>query len=337
MAKHYRNFYEKIISIENLKLAYYKSVRGKRLKNEVLLYTKNLDNNLAKLQLALIDGYPPIGHYHYFKIYDPKKREICAASFSERILHHAIMNICDPAFEKMQIYDSYACRKNKGTDRAVLRAFHFSKHYKYFLKLDIVKYFNSVSHDILIQLLEKKFSDKRLNKIFNQIIGSYATEPGKGIPIGNLTSQYFANYYLGFLDHYIKNELRVKGYLRYMDDFVLFSDNIMILHNLAERIKLFCEEVLKLKMHSPYINSSCMGLPFLGFLIKAQGIYLSGKKKRRLQKKHKIYENWYIKGHLSEAELGVRVNALWAQTKLARTRNFAKLFDNEVLPRARTV
>ena len=157
------------------------------------------------------------------------------------------------------------------------------------------------------------------------------------MPVGNLTSQYFANYYLGYMDQYIKNKLRVKPYIRYMDDFILFSNDENKLLQWQDSIIRFVTEYLDLKLHHPYVNKTLHGVPFLGFLLKPQGIRLTYKKKKRLEKKHLKYMKNWNDGAWSEDETGMRINALWAQTKIARTRHLAMLFDNRVPPRARTV
>lgn len=219
------NLIPEIACFDNLLLAYYKAKRGKEDKPEIIEYAKKLNENLKLLQTQIKIGNVILGNYYYFTIYDPKERLICAASFPERVLHHAIMNICHPHFEKFLIYDTYATRVNKGTYKALERASSFQKIYQWYYKFDIRKYFDSISHDILFDMLNKKFKDKKLLSIFQQIISSYHTTQNKGLPIGNLTSQYFANHYLGKLDHYIKHKLQIQAYVRYMDDFIIWHND----------------------------------------------------------------------------------------------------------------
>jgi len=218
------NLYGRIAEPLNLKLAFYMAAKGKLDRREIIQFANNLEYNLALLRHQLIYRQPDIGHYRFFRVRDPKPRNICAASFPERVLHHAIMNICESAFERYAVYDSYACRKGKGTIRALERARSFSRKNTWYLKLDIRHYFDSVDHSVLLRLLHRRFKDPQLLYLFAEIIATYHTSPGKGLPIGNLISQHFANYYLGILDHWIKEELRVRCYLRYMDDFILFAD-----------------------------------------------------------------------------------------------------------------
>ncbi|MCK5198417.1 MAG: group II intron reverse transcriptase domain-containing protein, partial [Spirochaetales bacterium] len=240
------NLYNRIVTSENIKIAYYKAKKGKRFKKDVLIYNQNLEKNLQNMQVELINRNVTVGNYHFFKIFDPKERVICAADFRERILHHAIMNVMDPIFEKFQIFDSFACRKNKGTHKAVRRAFYFSKKYSYFVKMDIRKYFDSIDHAVLKNLLRRKIKDKSVLDLLDSIIDSYAKTPGRGIPIGNLTSQYFANFYLGFADRYIKETLKITGYVRYMDDMVIWGENQQKLNICKDSITSHIKNMLKL-------------------------------------------------------------------------------------------
>lgn len=204
----------------NLELAFYKAQKGKVGRLEVAAYRKNLRPNLRKLQEQILAGEVEIGKYNYFTVYDPKKRQICAAPFAQRVLHHALMNVCHPHFEEKQIADSYASRVGKGTYAALERAKAFNRRYSWFLKLDVRKYFDSLDHSMIRIQLRRLFKDRLLLHIFDQITDSYCVEEGRGVPIGNLTSQYFANHYLSPADHFAKEKLKIKAYARYMDDMV---------------------------------------------------------------------------------------------------------------------
>jgi RNA-directed DNA polymerase len=274
------NLVEQIAGYENLCYAFYKAKKGKQQKTEVNDYSKHLHENIKMLQAQILSGKVDVGHYHYFTIYDPKERLICAASFAERVLHHAIMNICHPVFEKHQIYDSYATRLGKGTFKALERAAFFNKQYDCYLKLDIRKYFDSINHDILKSQLCKLFKDKDLLSILFQIIESYKATENKGIPIGNLTSQYFANHYLASFDHFVKEILRIKGYVRYMDDMVFFGTKAEIQEKKIE-INTYITEKLDLALKSPITSSTITGLNFLSYRIFKKHIELAGKSKKR--------------------------------------------------------
>ncbi len=320
------NLYHKITEWNNLIAAFYNAARGKRLKPDVLLYEKNLYTNLKTLQNNLINQTVLLGNYRFFKIYDPKERIICAAPFNERVLHHAIINIIESVFEKFQIYDSYACRKNKGTQAALLRALYFSRRFKYFLKLDMKKYFDSIPHSKLSLLLADKFKDKAMLQLFDQLLASYCVMEGRGLPIGNLTSQYFANFYLGIFDHYAKERMKVKGYVRYMDDVLLFADTMQEIKDMLHTAKCFLEEELLLALKEETIGKVESGVPFLGFLLKPNGIYLSQKKKKRLKQRIKQYRYKLESGTCDEAEYALHITPVFAHVAVSRCRTYCNKY-----------
>lgn len=296
------NLIPKIACFENLLLAFYKAKKGKEQKPATMDYVKNLQENLMDLHHQLTSGDVNIGNYHYFTIYDPKERQICAAEFQERVLHHAIMNVCHPCFERYQICDSYATRLGKGTYKALERAGYFQKRYQWYLKFDIRKYFDSIDHQILTAMLWQKFKDKGLLAVFEKIINSYQTQPGKGIPIGNLTSQYFANHYLGKLDHYIKNQLMIPAYIRYMDDFILWHNDKQALKEIWGKVETFLNKNLALSLKTATLNHANRGLPFVGYLVFPEKIYLARRSKRRYQSKMKEFTALLESGRWSQSE-----------------------------------
>ena len=200
---------EQIADPDNLRLAFLKAQIGKSTKKDVISFREHLDTNLLQIRNQLLDGSYRCGNYHYFTVFDPKERVICAAEFSERVVHHAIMNICAVDFENKQITYSYACRKGKGTFAAIKQAACYQKKYAWFLKLDVRKYFNSIDHAILFSQLQRMYKDEAfLNLLWQIIIDSYHATDEKGVPIGNLTSQYIANHYLSYADKYLTEQLR---------------------------------------------------------------------------------------------------------------------------------
>ncbi len=205
------NLMAAIADRENLLLAFWKAQKGKRGKAETIRFRENLEAELARLRSALLEGPLGFGAYRSFTVHDPKERVICAAPFADRVLYHAVMNVCHASFEAYQVYDSYACRVGKGTHKAVERARAFAGRYRHYLNLDIRRYFDSIDHEILKTQLRRRFKERRVVEILDAVIASYETAPGKGLPIGNLTSQYFANHYLGALDHFVKETLRCRG------------------------------------------------------------------------------------------------------------------------------
>ncbi len=316
--KRYGNFYSKIYEWNNLLLAFYKASKTKRQTGAIQNYEKHLYANLRKLQLQIVNQKIDLGHYRFFKIYDPKERTICAAPFRDRILHHAIMNVCEPVFESFQIDDSYACRKGKGTQRALYRAFDFSHRFPYCIKLDMKKYFDSIPHQNLLNLLERRFKDPELLALFSQIIFSYQVEEGRGLPIGNLTSQYFANYYLAFFDHYAKEVLRIKGFVRYMDDILIFSQTKEQYKKILALSLDFLQNNLFLQVKEEVVCCTAQGIPFLGFLVKPYSIRFLQRKRKRIKRKLAEYEYFFNSGFWSEEEFAIHAASVLAFNRWVR-------------------
>lgn len=313
-----------IYDLDNLFLAYYKARKGKSNNYSVKLFSKNLFDNILHLQEQIRTLNVNIGKYHYFKIYDPKERMICAASFEERIIHHAIINICKPVFERFSIYDSYATREHKGVYSAIDRAKVGIKKYNYVAKLDVRKYFDSISHNVLKDKLLRLFKDKHLLALLFKIIDSYSTSPLKGIPIGNLTSQYFANYYLGFLDHYVKEKLLVPMYIRYMDDMLVFADNKDDLKKYVKEIDNYLKNELKLVLKTPQIIKTQTNVSFLGYNLSKNKILLNRRSKIRFKTKFNKLSKLYSNGYLNEKLYLSHLLPLLAFVKYAYTKQLRK-------------
>ncbi len=300
------NLFEKVYDFKNLLSAFNNAFKGKKSVRACCLYNFNLEREILILQDELESGAYKPGRYKYFKIIEPKERVISVAPFRDRIVHHALINVIGPLFERRFIYDSYATRKDKGTHRAVRRSQQFFRHNRYYLKFDIRKYFDSINHDILFSLLSRKIKDTRLLSLLSIIIKnsdlSRNNVVGKGLPIGNLTSQFFANVYLDLFDHYIKDELGIKHYVRYMDDCVLFDKNIDTLKEYLRLSEYFLMHRLGLviKEKSIIINSSLNGLPFLGYRVFPSTLRLKKENIRRLKAKLKLREVQLNNGTISE-------------------------------------
>jgi RNA-directed DNA polymerase len=267
--KTYNNLYERIYSFENLHVAYLKARRGKRYKDEVLEFNSNLEENLITMQNELMhETYRP-SRYNQFMIYDPKERVILSLPFRDRVIHQAICNIIEPLFEPTFIKDSYACRKNKGTLAGVKGVEYFVKRNTragedvFCLKMDIRKYFYSIDHAILKRLIRRKIRCRKTLKLLDIIIDS-TDDPG--IPVGNLTSQLFANVYMNYLDHFIKETLRIKYYARYMDDMVILNQDKKQLWEWLGEIRIFIEQELKLQLNQKTsVFNIKRGIDFLGY------------------------------------------------------------------------
>jgi RNA-directed DNA polymerase len=316
--------FERIVDPENFRLALYKASRYKRDRKDVRLFMKQPGSNLMDLRDTVINGRMNFSNYTLFTVNDTKKRLICAADFRSRIVQHALMNICDPVFERYQIFDSYASRRKKGTFAALARAREFSGTYPWFLKLDVRKYFDSIDHGILKEQLVRLFKDRALLDIFSRIIDSYCATPGRGLPIGNLTSQYFANHTLAGLDHAIKEQLRIKGYVRYMDDMVLWGVNTSELMDCHTQITCFLKEKLRLNLKPECCNTVQNGVPFLGFRIFKDTVRLRSGSKKRFRGKYKTLSNLLAKERISDEEFGQRSLALVAHIEYAQSRGFRR-------------
>jgi len=313
-----------IQDMDNLRLAFWKAGKGKRYSTSVLTYRKELDRNLLQLQQQIIDAKVKVGDYRYFLIYEPKRREICASAFSEQVLHHALMNVCHPYFDRRQIYDSYASRKGKGTYAALERAKVYTRKYKWFLKMDVKKFFASIHHDVLKKQLSGLFKEQHLLLLLYQIIDSFSVDNNRGLPIGNLTSQYFANHYLSGLDHYIKEDLRIKAYVRYMDDMVLWSNDKTSLLQVKPVIEDYTNRELKLSLNESILNRSSKGLPFLGYRIMPYQVRLLQKSKLRFIRKMTYIHKQLYSGNWNEAIACAHALPLMAYINHRTTNNFQK-------------
>lgn len=312
-----------ITSFPNLWRAAHKAWRGKKDKSRVADFYFNLERELLALQRELVSGEYRPRPYCIFEVTDPKRREIAAADFRDRVAHHAIVNILEPLLEKRLIHDTYACRAGKGTHAAVQRAQHFAARSPFFLKCDIRKYFQSVDHVALKTLLDRIIKDHRtidlLSRIINHTVAGHA--PGKGIPIGNLTSQHFANLYLGEMDHFVKERLRVAGYLRYMDDFLFFGPTKSFLHEIHFEIRQFLHDRLKLllKERATIMAPVSEGIPFLGFRIFPATMRLPQKGLARFRRKLRAAELACQQGKIDEEALSRSVGSMIGHMKHADT------------------
>jgi retron-type reverse transcriptase len=283
--KTHKNLYKKLCSFDNLLFAFQKARKGKSNKPYVINFEKNLEKNLRVLQEDLINKTYNPSNLSKFVIRDPKTRIIHASIFRDRVVHHAIVNILNPIYEKIFIYDSFASRKNKGSHKAVERfesfvrkvssngqltknSFNNNSIQGYALKADFRKYFDSVNHQVLIRVLRKKINDEDILWLVEVILSNFKTAQDTGMPLGNYTSQFFANIYLNELDYYMKHVLNAKHYIRYVDDFVILHKNKKRLAYFLEKIKNFLPS-LKIKLHQDktQIMPLCKGVTFLGYRV----------------------------------------------------------------------
>lgn len=263
------NIFEKVISLENLRLADEKARKGKLHSYGVQLHDKNREANLLALHESLKNGTFKTSKYHVFKIYEPKEREIFRLPYyPDRILHHAIMNILEPIWVSVFNKNTYSCIKNRGIHACAKDVKHTLKKdpdgTRYCLKIDVRKFYPSIDHEILKTVVRRKIKDSRLLALLDEIIDSVPS----GVPIGNYLSQYFANLFMAYFDHWLKETKGVKYYWRYADDIVILAPNKDVLHSLLHEIRAYLRDNLKLKVKRNYqvFPVDSRGIDFLGYV-----------------------------------------------------------------------
>ena len=286
-------FYD-VISPENLLRAWRKFGRGKRNSSEVAAFELRLEENLFSLHERLMQGIWTNDPYIPRRISDPKPRLIHIASVRDRVLYQAVYQQLYQIFDKTFIHDSYASRETKGTHAGVERFEVFAKkvsaNYRnssFVLKCDIRKFFDSIDHKLLLFLISKRITDKNLLALIHRILSSFETAPYKGLPLGNVTSQIFANIYLNELDQFVKHKLKAKYYIRYCDDFVIVEKNQEILKTLTQKIRDFVRDKLLLELH-PHkvtIRKLRQGTDFLGYVSLPHYRVLRTRTKKRMLKR----------------------------------------------------
>jgi len=329
--------FDKFCSFINLYNAYRKARKGKRSKASVAAFEYNQEEELIALRDELRAGMWQPGAYSNFYIHEPKKRLISAAPFRDRVVHHALCNLLEPDWERRFIFDTYANRKYKGTHKAILRANEFAKKFKYVLQCDIEQFFPSIDHAILFDKIAAHLEDERLRKVVRSILESgigvqteqyemkwfekddlFSFLRPRGLPIGNLTSQFWGNVYLSSFDHFVKRELRAEGYLRYVDDFLLFSNDKEVLQDWKDRIKIRMSK-LRLTLHEPQIYPVDTGIPFLGFRIFPTHRRLKKKRGIAFQRRfRRLHQQWQVRAiersKLDDSARSWSAHAAWGDT-----------------------
>lgn len=336
----------------NLLLAYRRACKGKRGQANVAAFEYRLEDNLLLLQDELADqSYQP-GRYTSFYIHEPKRRLISAAPFRDRVVHHALCNVIEPIFERSFVADSYANRVGKGTHRALRAAQRFSQKHRYVLQLDMVQFFPSIDHAILRGILAKKLDDPRVLWLIDQILASgvgvlseaydmvyfpgddlFATQRPRGLPIGNLTSQFWANCYLNPFDHFVKRELRCPAYARYVDDLLLFGDDKGEMQGWHDA----CVQRLaryRLTTHAgAHVRPVGEGFPFLGFTLYPDRRRLKRRKGVYFQRRLRRMIAAYAAGELSLDQVRASVKGWINHVKHGNTTGLRKAVLRGPLPR----
>jgi len=322
------NIYEALYSWDNLYNAYREAARGKWFRDDVARFTANLEENLIQLQNELIWRTYKVGRYREFYVYEPKKRLIMALQFRDRVVQWAIYRQINHLFDKQFIFDSYGCREGKGTHRAAdrlqywMRQVNRKKERYYYLKLDISKYFYRVDHRILMSILERKIEDKDLLDLLDRIVNCEHTAFGlpaftdpadcpkedrlldTGMPIGNLSSQLFANIYLNELDQYAKQELQLHYYIRYMDDIIILHQDKRYLHEVKDEIETFLWDNLRLNLNKKTaIRPISQGIEFVGFRMFATHRKLKKTSVKKMKSRLKYVRAAFERGEIDAESL----------------------------------
>lgn len=338
MPKRHNDLFAEIASFSALHAGARRAIRGKRAKPGAAAFMVRLEPELLGLERRLQAGTWRPGRYVEIEVRDPKPRRVSAAPFPDRVVHHALCAVIGPIFENGFIHDSYANRKGKGTHRAVARYEQFRDRFRHVLRCDIYRYFPAIDHAILKQDLRRRIACERTLQLADTIIdGSNLQEPvslyypgddlftpferRRGLPIGNLTSQLFANIHLDGLDHFVKEVLRAKGYLRYVDDFALFHDDARVLADWWERIAAYLAR-RRLSLHPHKTRIQCCAEPaeFLGFVLLPGGHRrLPEANVRRFRNRLRGLRDRWRAGTVGLAEVERRVGAWIAHAEHADT------------------
>jgi retron-type reverse transcriptase len=303
------SLFHNIVSLSNLLLAWKEFKKCKSAKKDIVEFEFNLENNLFELQKELVNKTYKSNPYEAFFVHDPKRRHIHKATVRDRVLNQAVFRILYQIFDKHFIFHSYSSRIEKGTHKASKKLFvslcKKSKNWRqpvFILKCDVRKFFDSIDHQILFELINKKISDIETIWLVDKILKSFEKSPRVGLPLGNVTSQLFANIYLNELDQFIKHKLKVKYYFRYADDFILTSSNEKSLLFYKKEIENFLEQNLKIKLHpnKVLIRKLKQGIDFVGYVILPNATVLRTKTKNRIFKKLKKAQKELIFGGISK-------------------------------------
>lgn len=314
-----------IAAYANLVTAVWKAARGKRTRLDVAGFLGELDARVQHLAQDILAGAVPYGRYREFYIHDPKRRLIHAACFEDRVLHHAILNLAEPVFERSLVPSTYACRPGLGVHRAIVQVQSHLRRFPWFVKVDVDGYFPSIDHACLFRLVCGRFKGAGFLELLRRIIDSYHAQPGKGLPIGSLTSQHFANYYLDGADRLLLGHAEVCAHVRYMDDIIWWcngkSEATWVLDILREYLQQ--ERGLQLKP-AVQINRSARGVTYCGYRVLPGTLRLTPRKRRRYRELRERWEAAWADGDISSRQLQEAYAAVHAITLHADSREWRR-------------
>lgn len=323
LMKRYGNLFPKIVDENNLMLAYTLAKKGKSKMYSVHRFDQYKEKNLAVIRQTLLDKTFTTSKYQEKIVYEPKKRTIYVLPFSpDRIVQHALMNVVIPIWSKFFIHDSYACIEGKGIHSGSRRTMEFVRRNAYCLKCDISKFYPSIDHDILMNIIRRKIKCKDTLWLIENIVYSYPG--GKNVPIGNFTSQWMGNLYLNELDHYVKNVLKIKDYIRYCDDFLFFHNNKAVLRDVAARVEEFVGSVLKLRLSKCDLFPVGRGVDFLGYRHFRGYVLLRKRTAKRVAKRLKALPGLLAHGEITPEHCRAVLASATGWLKWANTYNFQR-------------
>jgi len=310
---------------DNLLTAAWRAAAGKRQRPAVRSYLKNLDRNLRELREGILEEDIAVGRARRFHIRDPKPRVIHAPEFGERVLHHALMAQVAPVLERALVADTYACLPGRGTRAAVRRVREHAQRFPWHAKMDVRKYFASIRHDLLLTALERKFKDPGLLRLLERIVRAGGESPGRGLPIGALTSQNFANFFLGPLDRFLLAAAPVRGTVRYMDDFVFWGEDGRALAGIERQVVEFLHDRLALTPRGPAaINRADRGITFCGYRIFPGTVRLANSRKRRCLHHWRKWEGAWCRGEVDSIALQRGMDSVLGMTADGECREWRK-------------
>ncbi len=345
-----------VASFAALLAAYRRARRAGRVRPDAAAFDRDLEGSLLRLRDDLLAGTYRPGAYRSFVVAVPKRRLVSVAPFRDRVVHHAVVAALEPRFERRFIADSYACRKRKGTHAAVDRARGFVRRFRYCLRADVVRFFPSVDHAILLATVARAVRCSRTRDLLATIVDSgrdvlRAEFPGtlfpgddlfalcrpRGLPIGNLTSQFLANVYLDPLDHFVKETLRVKGYVRYADDFRVFHDSKERLHEVRREMERFLAGYrLVLHDRKTQVGPCAAGVPFLGFVLLPDGRRrLRREGVKRFRRRLRAMARDLVAGHTTQEAVSASVRSWLAHAAHAQAERLKRQVLKEVTFRCR--
>ncbi len=307
----------------NLEAALWAAARGKRARPDVAAFLAEAPQELTRLRAALLDGRLVDGRLRRFSIHDPKPRIIHAASFPDRVAHHALVRLLEPRLEQALVPTSFACRPGLGVHAAVAHAQACARRWPWYLKMDVEHYFPNVPHDRLRALLARRFKGSVLTLI-RQVLAGHEAAPGRGLPIGSLTSQHFANQYLGEADRHALAQKACRAHVRYMDDMVLWCGSKAEARALYAEMTAFVEVELGLRLKAPCLMPSSAGLSLCGLRIYPGTIKLGLRRRRSWRERRRFWEQRYRSGEIGEAELQRAYASLESMTLPAQGRGFRR-------------